>query len=132
MNQTRLAIRNMGEALRRLKILSDRADRIKAMETAVNAEWEEIEEFITREAERSGVSKWSGEGVSVSVENDLRVSYDPALWEEMLGWAVASGNTAIVQRRMGESAVKALIDSGQGTPPGVRLSVYSKVGVRRK
>ncbi len=123
--------KTMGEALKRLRVLSDRLDRIKHLEKQANEEWEMLEKFAADESARSGVGKWAAGGVTLSVEKDFRVSYDPEKWDDLLRWAVETGNTAIVQRRMGETAVKALIDSGQGQPVGVKLSVYDKVSVRR-
>lgn len=123
---------NIGAALRKLRLLSDQLDRIEAMKRERNARWVALERYIAEESERVGVSKFSGDGISVSVEQDIRVSYEPEKWDDLLRWAVETGNTSVVQRRVGEAAIKSMVDAGMGQPPGVKLSPYTKVSVRRK
>lgn len=120
-----------GEILTRFRELSDELDAVKAQEKRLNAEWDELEKAIASEAERQGVPSFSMPGVRVKVEPAVRVGYDPARWGELLEWAARTGNYAMVQRRIGEKAVLDYIDSGQGTPPGVELTAYTKVSVTR-
>lgn len=120
-----------GEILARFRQLSDELDKVKAHEKRLNAEWDELEKAIAEESERQGVPSFSANGVRVKVEPAYRVSYDPSRWGELLGWAANTGNLAVIQRRIGEKAVLDLIDAGQGTPPGVELSTYTKVSVTR-
>jgi len=113
-----------GEILARFRELSDEIDALKAHEKKLNAEWDELEKAIASESETQGVPYFSANG-------PVRVGYDPARWGELLEWAAKTGNYAMVQRRLGEKAVMDYIDSGQGTPPGVELSTYTKVSVTR-
>lgn len=122
----------IGAALAELRSLSDEIDSHTAALKNLNQRWDELERFLEEQGETLGLRSFSDGGITASLTTDLRVSYDPAQWDGLLKWAIETGNTGVVQRRLGDRVLKDLLDAGQAIPPGITFHPYTKVSIRRK
>lgn len=74
---------------------------------------EEIEYRIRDLFEKTG--RWEkgvsakASGVTVSVVEKVRATYDPAKWPDVVRWAVQNDYTYIVQRRLNDKAIAELV-----------------------
>lgn len=122
---------NVGECLKEFYALSGEIDELNEQLKKKNERWAELEAFIIDESERHGSEKFALPEVVVSVKSDIRAAYDPERWEDYVRWCAETGNFACIQRRLGEKALKEMLDAGCEIPEFIRFEPYRKVSVRR-
>lgn len=121
----------VGELLTRLREAMDEIDALNAQLSEARARREEVERELLRRAENDGVDSYRNDQITVTVTEKLRAKYDPDQWDNLLSWAVQTGNTHVIQRRLTDARIESLIIDGVEIP-GVTLEGYKKINVRRK
>lgn len=123
---------NTGQLLDDLRDTIDVIDELNTSLSAAKKQRRAIEDKLTKAAEAAGVDSFSNPRISVSIKEDFAAAYDPELWNDLVAWAVETGNLQLIQRRISTKPVKELIDNGMEIPAGVRLEPVTKLNVRRK
>lgn len=122
----------MEQLLTELRAIIDEREQLAEQDRKLSARKAQIERDIQRFSETHGVNKFSGGGLSVSVQDKLRVTYVPEEWPNFLRWAIETGNDHLIQRRITENKVLDLMASGTVVPAElVKTEAYRKVSIRR-
>ena len=96
---------------------------------------EEIEYRIRDLFEKTG--RWEkgvsakASGVTVSVVEKARATYDPAKWPDVFKWAAANDLTFLIQRRLSDKAVAELVENGKALPEGLGIEYIKQLAFRR-
>ncbi len=123
---------NTGDLLNDLADTMSVIDEMNTQLSAAKKQRAAIEAKLRDVAEQTGLSSFSNDRITVSLKEDFVAGYDPDQWNELVAWAVETGNLQLIQRRISTKPVKELIDNGCEIPAGVRLEPTTKVNVRRK
>jgi hypothetical protein len=103
------------------------ADNRKAMDAVEN----ELADILRASDRWHAGTATKSEGLTATVREKWRAKYDPEKWRDLLTWAGATGNVAVVQRRLGDKAVMELVDAGVVLPEGLSVEAYSELEFRR-
>ncbi len=122
----------LGALLDELRALLDQNDELNAEQARLRKRRTQIEDAIRRHSEDTGVNRFGNDHLNVTVSEDMVASYDPDHWNELVKWAVETGNLQVIQRRVSTRPVLDLIDSGSELPEGLKLEPQIKVNVRRR
>jgi hypothetical protein len=128
MTTTELTI---GEMLKNLRDVVDARDSLANQDSELARQEAELKYALQRKASEQGVPGFKSDAGAITFNEDLRAKYDPETWESIVKWAVESGNSHIIQRRMTDARVKALMDEGVVLPDGLTLEPYIKTSFRR-
>ena len=123
---------NIGQMLDDLRDVLDQTDELNGELSRLKKRRYAIEAAIREDSERTGNQQYGNDRLSVSVKEDMVASYDPALWGELIAWAVETNNQHIIQRRVSTKPVVELIDNGVELHPGIKIEPQTKLNVRRK
>ena len=123
---------NIGAKLDELRDVLDTIDEINASLSGLKKQKDRLEYELKKSSEETGITSFSSDRLSVSVKEEMVVGYDPAYWNELVEWAVRTGNQHVIQRRVSTRPILELIDNGVELPIGVRLEPVTKINVRRK
>lgn len=123
----------VGDVLASLRAIIDAREKLSEIDSLLSARRGEIEADLMERHAKEGVDSYSGGGMSVSFNDEaVRVRYDPERWEAIVNWAFRTGNLGIVQRRITDAKIAALVAEGVSLPTGLTLETYCKLNVRRK
>ena len=124
--------KTIGDLLLELRDIANEREEIATRDKELGAQRETVERELLRRAEREGVPGFKSPAGSISFGEDIRAKYEPEKWDDIVKWAAATGNQHIVQRRMTDARVLALVLEGVVLPDGLTLEPYTKVSFRRK
>lgn len=118
--------------LEELRTVIDERETISTRDSVLSARKLELEHALIGYHETTGLTSVKGGGMTVSFDDDaLRAKYDPEKWQSIMQWAVQSGHDYIVQRRLTDAKVIALIKDGVELPEGLSLESFCKISTRR-
>lgn len=119
-------------ALTALRETIDELEAVREREVELNKKRYAIERELLSIHESTGLVAMANDYISVSVEDKDRATYAPDCWDDVLKWAVETGNMNIIQRRLSDAKVVALIGEGIPLPAGLGIEPYKKISHRRK
>ena len=122
----------IGDLLTELRDIMDATDGLNSELRKYRERRDQIESEIRKMAEETGLDQFANDAITVSVKEELMPGYDPEQWNELVAWAVATGNIHMIQRRLSSRPILELIDNGTELPAGLRVEPVTKVSVRRK
>lgn len=121
------------ELLTRLRNVMDEQDTTNQRLSELRAERDAIEAKLLDLHKTTKLTTFANDVLTVNVApNTIRVGYEPEQWESIVKFFVDAGRIDVVQRRLSESKVLELLDSGAELPPGLKFDGYTKISVRRK
>ncbi len=124
---------NVGSVLQNLRALIDLREKVAELDTALSKRKTELEGKLLDIQKSSGLSSFADFGVSVTFDTGaFRAKYDPEKFNDVMKWAVETGNEFIIQRRLTDAKILGLIDEGVSLPEGLSVESYTKISVRRK
>ena len=125
--------RTIGQTMDLLRQCLDLRDALASMDKLLAEVRSKSEKALLDYQEMMGVSRLATDGLTVSFDpNALRAKYDPEKWDGVMKWAVETGNTHIIQRRLTDARVEELIRLKTALPEGLSVETYTKISVRRK
>lgn len=119
------------DCLAELRGVLDEAEKIDEIKSRLAKRRAELESEIIAFSEKSGLTSFKTDKLSVTVTEDLRFKYDADKWDDLVRWAVDTGNLFIIQRRLTDSRIKSLIADGVALPAGLTQEGHTKVSSRR-
>lgn len=125
---------DIGYEVKALRELLDARDELNAQLKENGNAIRQIEDRLTDYCEKVGVDQVKVDGVlSLSIKDELRISYDKDNWDGLIRWAADTGNIHIVQRRISEKPIKELMSTlGDNFPAHLfKYDEYKKVSTRR-
>lgn len=125
------ADKTIGELLADLRGVVDTRELIAEQDKELYARETTLKLTLQRKAQEQGVPGFKSEAGAFSCSEEMRAKYDPEQWDAIVKWAVESGNQHIIQRRMTDARVKALMVEGVAFPDGLTLEAYIKTSFRR-
>lgn len=118
--------------LEELRGIIDERETIAARDSTLSRRKSEIEVALLSYHDATGLESVKGGGMSVSFDGDAcRAKYDPEKFNEIMAWAVATGNQHILQRRLTDARIVSLIKDGVALPDGLSVEPYTKISTRR-
>lgn len=126
-----MAHNTIGDMIGHLVELEAKLADAKAIVSALDREIGDLKSGLKQALIESGQDKAAAHGVTVSVVEKYRATYDPANWPQIVKWAVETGNDHIIQRRLTDAKVVELIRSGEALPWGLDAESYRDLLVRR-
>lgn len=121
---------DIGTTLERLRTAIDEREVLRARDRELSDEIGQIERQLDDYSKAHGLDNFKGGGMSVSFKEAFRAKYEPEKWDGVLKWAVETGNTFIVQRRLTDAKVEELAMTC-GLPDGLGIESYRKIYTRR-
>lgn len=121
----------IGEMIKGLRDVVDARDSLSNQDSELARQEAELKYQLQCKAQEQGVPGFKSPDGSFTVAEDLRAKYCPEAWDSIVKWAVESGNSHIIQRRMTDARVKALMLEGTVLPDGLTLEPYIKTSFRR-
>ena len=117
--------------LEALRAVFDEKDRVAQRDAELSKMKAELEGELRRFHETSGLDQFRGAGLTISVSEKLRATYEPEQWANIAKWAVDTGHEYIIQRRLTDKKVLELIDNGVPLPDGLTVKGYTDISIRR-
>lgn len=124
--------RTMGELLHEYRTVLDRLAELAAKEKSLTEARALLETELKQRAESAGVNAFSSDEISVTITEALRAAYDPEKWNDIVKWAVDTGNMHVIQRRLTDAKLEQLLLDGVPFPDGLRLEPVTKLNHRKK
>lgn len=125
----------MNDLLGRYRALLDEKDDISAKLSGINSMIDDVEGGIRAKLESEGQwkpgAKIGAPGLTVTVTEKARATYEPERWGEIVRWAAEHGLAHMVQRRLNDKAVLELIDGGKPLPAGLSIRFDTELSFRR-
>lgn len=112
----------------------DHKDTINRNLSECNARIDELESQILKlmkPEHGAAIEKMTAAGLTVFPRMKWRARYEPEKWPDIVRWAIDNDQLHIVQRRLTDSRVQDLIDSGVVLPDGLTTEAYPELGTRR-
>jgi hypothetical protein len=110
-------------------------DRIAGLLAAAKAVREDVEHKIADVFRARGVFEDGYAvrvpGLTATVRTKFRPTYEPEKWTGIVDWASRTGNYAVLQRRLGERAILALVDAGAELPDGLGVEGFKELSFTR-
>jgi hypothetical protein len=123
--------KTIGGLLAKLRKAQDSKDELNAALNLINKEIGDVERDLLDVMKESGQVKAADNFISVSLGQKWRATYDPAKWPGIVKWAVETGNDHIIQRRMTDTKVMELVDTGVELPDGLGVESFPDLSFRR-
>ena len=125
----------LAELLAEKRAVRDRIDNLNELLSGHIAEDAALNEKILSAMTAQGMTgdgaKLSAGGMTVTRRTKWRASYEPEKWEGVVRWALDSGHVGIFHRRLTDSRVMELFDSGIGLPDGLSVKSYPALDFRK-
>lgn len=123
---------DMNALMKEARSIIDELEKIGEVDKRLRSRKSEIELELMRFSESSGLETFSSDDLTCTISEKTRACYDPAKWNEVVKWAVDTGNEIVIQRRLSDARLVEIATSGTALPAGIRLEPYSAVAFRRK
>jgi hypothetical protein len=130
---TQTAIPNITDVLAELRSVIDQREELSKQDRELSHRRTELERQLMGFHEQTGLENCAGAGLTVRFNPAaMRCRYEPERWNEILKWAVDTGNLHIIQRRTSDTKVIELVTNGVALPEGLTLETYTDISIRRK
>lgn len=117
---------------RRLQDAIDAINRELSEAKRVNDDLErQILDAMTAQGMTEDGAKLTAGGITVTRKTKWRAKYEPEKWEAVHKWLVDSGYGYCIHRRMTDSKIMELVDSGVALPDGLGVESYTDLDFRR-
>jgi hypothetical protein len=123
---------NPGELLEDLSRIKKQRAELTATDSDLSKQESAIKAKLLSYHAATGLSQLSSDKLTVSFRQEMRVGYVPEKWEDLMKWAVDGGYGYIFQRRLSDSKVMDLVQSGVPMPDGFKFDPYVDVSVVSK
>jgi hypothetical protein len=121
------------ELLSELRSVMDEQDETNKRLSDLRVRRDAIEARLIDLHKVTKLTTFANDVLTVNVAPDtMRVGYDPDRWDSIVKFFVDAGRIDVVQRRLSESKILELLDSGAELPDGLKFDGYTKISVRRK
>ena len=111
--------------------IRDEIDEVEGRLKILKQELHNQEVKILEHLSENGIDSIKAAGVTFSVKEKFRATYDPELWPRIMDWATGAGYQHIIQRRLSDAKVLELIDAGVALPEGLSIQSYKDLAFRR-
>ena len=111
--------------------IRDEIDEVEGRLKVLKQELHTQEAKILEHLSSNGIDSIKAAGVTFTVKEKFRATYDPELWPTIMDWATGCGFQHIIQRRLSDAKVLELIDAGVALPEGLTVQSYKDLAFRR-
>lgn len=126
---------NIQELLAQYRAATDAIDAIDEVRKVHVETKEQLKRDILARMEAEGMvadgDQVKGGGVTATIQKKWRARHEPSAWPSILAWATREGYTDLVQKRLTDSKVMDLVDSGVALPDGLNVEPFTDLACRR-
>lgn len=124
---------DIGTTLADLRRVKDQREELGLADAKLAKQEAALKAQLLAFHESTGLLKLADHGLTVSFNpGAMRTCYDPEKWSDIVKWAASTGHDYIVQRRLTDAKVIALVEEGVALPEGLTLESYIDISIRRK
>lgn len=118
--------------LEELRAVIDEREQLSMRDSELSKRKDELEKQLLDYHGESGLQSVKGGGLTISFDDSaVRAKYDPDKWNNIIRWAVETGNEHVIQRRLTDKKCESLLKEGVAFPDGLTLENYTKISTRR-
>lgn len=97
----------------------------------LKSQQDDIKYVFIRAADAQGIDKFSAGSLTISVKEELKYTYDPEHWDELLKVCVESGYTSAIQRRCTSKVLEEMVQSEVLSPALVKINRVKDASIRK-
>jgi len=125
----------IADLLAERRAIGDQIDEVNEVLSKLSEAKSNVERRIMDAMNAAGMeedgAKVSANGITATMQHKWRARYSPDLWPAIIQWAGENGHADIVQRRLTDSKIVELFDSGAAFPEGLTMEPYRQLAFRR-
>lgn len=119
------------DQLKKYTVLKAELDHHSHCVAEIKADIEIIKTACLEHAEVNGLEKFGANGVSVTIKEKLRPTYEPDRWPDIMLWCVENDMQGVIQRRLSADPLVECIENGVAFPEGLTMTPVTEVSLRR-
>ena len=122
---------NLTQLAERYAELGEERSALEAQAKDLKKQQDEIKYAFIRAADEQGIDKFSAGPLTISVKEELKYTYDPEHWDELLRVCVESGYTSAIQRRCTSKVLEEMVQSDVLSPALVKINRVKDASIRK-
>ena len=122
---------NLTQLAERYVELGDQRSALEAQAKTLREEQDEIKYAFIRAADFLGIDKFSAGPLTISVKEELKYTYNPNHWDELVRVCVDSGYTNAIQRRCASKVLEEMVKSEVLSPALVKINRVKDASIRK-